>query len=250
MWVLSRHRVIVDRQQVPREDSLCPVRRSGERDVRIRSGRQKDVRFGVLDNLLDIDDADRDRLVRTSLDAGRSLTHSQPVRAHVALPDDAFCTVIFRHVVRAGQRAILTAEALIVQVPHDAGHRILFIRVDRAGTHAARFEAVMAGRRDVLHHRFRRRAANKKSNIAPGLLLIEPVQSVAGGHTGFASRTPIEVHVERVLLPGLRSRRRDERRIVLRLIRQRTALVYRRELLNRGHLLLLIQQPVEEGLGV
>ena len=70
--------------------------------------------------------------------------------------------VVLRHVVRAGQRAVLAAEALIVEVLDDAGDRILLVGVHRAAVHARRIEAVMAGRRDGLLHR-RLRACRRAS---------------------------------------------------------------------------------------
>ena len=44
----------------------------------------------VLNALLDINDANCNRLVRACLDAGRSLAICQSVGAHVALSDDPF----------------------------------------------------------------------------------------------------------------------------------------------------------------
>ena len=156
-----------------------------------------------LDDLRSIDDADADRLVRAGLDAGRRLARREPVAAHVALADDALARVKLRHVVRAGERAVLAAEALVVEVLDDPGDRVLLVGVDRAGVQAGRVEAVVAGRRDVLDDTAACAvAADEQADVAPDLVLVQPVQRVAGRHARLAARAAVEVDLEGVLLAG------------------------------------------------
>ena len=91
--------------------------------------------------------------MRAGLDARRGLAGREPVAAHVALADDALARVKLGDVVRAGERAVLAAEALVVEVLDDPGDRVLLVGVDRAGVQAGRVEAVMARRGHVLQHR-------------------------------------------------------------------------------------------------
>ena len=58
-------------------------------------------------------------------------------------------------VVRTGERAVLAAEALVVEMLDDPGDRVFLVGVDRAGVQAGRVEAVVARRRHVLEHRQR-----------------------------------------------------------------------------------------------
>ena len=87
-----------------------------------------------------------------------------------------------------------------------------------------------------------------RPDVAPGLLLIETVQGVAGSHARLAARAGIEIHVEGVLLAGGRRRRRHQRRVAPG--QRRTAsvrgVVRLREARHGGNLL-LFQIPVDEG---
>ena len=121
------------------------------RQLWVRGSRQELAGFGVIQNLGHIDDADRDRLMRTSLDTCGGFTHSQPVRAHIALANDALRRVILRHVIRASQCAVLTTKTLIVEMLHDARDDVLFIRIDRASIQASWLDTVMTSSRHMLH---------------------------------------------------------------------------------------------------
>ena len=106
------------------------------------------------------------------------------------------------HVVRAGERAVLAADALVVEVLDDPGDRVLLVGVDRAAVEAGRVEAVVAGRGHVLEHRQRRRPADEQADVAPGLAVVQPVQRVAGRHARLAARAAVEVDLEGELLAG------------------------------------------------
>ena len=93
--------------------------------------------------------------MRAGLDARRRLARREPVAAHVALADDPLARVELGDIVRTGERAILAADALVVEVLDDPGERVLLVGVDRAGVQAGRVEAVVARRRHVLEHRQR-----------------------------------------------------------------------------------------------
>ena len=134
-----------------------------------------------------IDDANRDRLVRTGLHARRRLAHRQPRRAHVALADDALAGVILRHVVRAGQRAVLAAEALIVEMLDDAG--------DGSFSYALTGQAIMqAGSRQWWHAAVtccitgaEREPPIKQADVAPRFVFVEAVERVAGDDARLAA---------------------------------------------------------------
>ncbi len=140
--------------------------------------------------------------MRAGLDASWSLARGQPVAAHVALANDALTRVELGRIVRAGQRAILAAEALVVEVPDNSRERVLFVGVDRAGVEAGRIEAMMARGCHMLEDRQLRPAADNEADVAPGLALVQPVEIVAGRHAGLAAGTPVEIDLERELLPG------------------------------------------------
>jgi hypothetical protein len=68
---------------------------------------------------------------------------------------DPALRVVLRDVVRAGERAVLAADALIVEVLDDAGDRLLLVGADRAADQARRVEAVVARRARSRPHRAR-----------------------------------------------------------------------------------------------
>ena len=62
----------------------------------------------------------------------RCLAGGEPAVAHVAFADDSETFGKFRNVVRALQNAVAAADALIIEMQHDSGDRILFIGENRA----------------------------------------------------------------------------------------------------------------------
>ena len=97
-----------------------------------------------------IDDANTDGFARTGLDAGRGFADREAVIAHVAFADDPERFAVHGHVVRTLERAVLAADALVVQVADDSRLRVLIVGIDRAPCQAARIDAMMAGRCDRL----------------------------------------------------------------------------------------------------
>ena len=215
MRLLRAHRVVVRRHHVAREHPLGPVGGGRQRQGRLRRPGHEQVGLGFLDHLLDVDHANRDGAVRTRLHAGRGFPVGEPVAAHVALADDPLGTAVLRRLVRTGERAVLAAEALVVEVLDDAGDRILLVGLHRTCVHAGGIQAVMAGRRDVLDDRQAPAPAVQQPDVAPRFLLFEAVQGMAGRHARLAARAGVEIHVEGVLLAGGRRRRRHQRRVAL-----------------------------------
>ena len=205
--------MVVRRNHVPRQDPVGPVGGGRQRQGRLRRPRDEQVGLRFLDDLLDVDHANRDGAVRTRLDAGRGFALRQPIAAHVALADDPFGVAVLRRVVRTGQRAVLAPEALVVEMLDDARHRILLIGVDGARVHAGRVEAVVTRGRDMLHHGQALASAVQQPHVAPRFLLLEAVQRMARRDARLAAGAGVQVHVEGVLLAGGRRRRRHERRI-------------------------------------
>src|SRR6185436_16486502 len=104
---------------------------------------QEGVGLAGLDGVHLVDHLDGDGLVGAALHAGGGLAHRQPVAAHVALADDPLLGAVLGGVVRAHQGAVLAADALVVEVADDAGHRILLVALHRAAGHAGGIDAVV-----------------------------------------------------------------------------------------------------------
>src|SRR5438874_1243258 len=83
-----------------------------------------------------------------------------------------------------------------------------------------------------------------QAGVTPALVLVQPVELVTRGDARLAPRTPVEVHLEGVLLAVLRRPQRDQVAIVLRLHRLRAAGVPLGELLDGGQALLLLEVAI------
>ena len=168
------------------------------------------------------------------------------MRAHVALADDAPGPVVFGNVVGTGQNAVLAADALIVEVPHDPGHLVLFIGPHGTDVEARRIETMMARRGDVLQKGFGIAASVQESYVAPRFGFIQTVERIAGGDTGLAPRTGIEVDFERVLLSRLRRRCGEQGRVVACLERPFDRFVPLCKTLDRRQFLLFEQIALDQ----
>ena len=110
------------------------------------------IGLGLVDDDLSGDSANTNRARRTRLDTGWRLIGSQPVLTHIALAHDALGLAVTGHVVGALQDAILTADALVIEMPYDSGNRIFLVGINRASVEAGRLDAMVAGGRHVLQH--------------------------------------------------------------------------------------------------
>ena len=106
----------------------------------------------IADGIL-VDDRDANRGVRTGLNASRGFTSGEAICAQIAFTDDAEARGILRHFVGALEDAILAADALIIEVPDDAGGWIFFVGEHGASIEAGRIDAVMTRGRDGLLER-------------------------------------------------------------------------------------------------
>ena len=133
--------------------------------------------------------------------------------AHIAFANDAALRRILRHFVRAHHHAITAADALVVEMPDNAGRRILVVGEHGTARGAGGFEAMMAGGGDNLlewfdaiaaarlrHERF----AKKRADFAPRFAVIESVEGMACGYARLTAATAIEIHFEGVLLARAR----------------------------------------------
>ena len=209
-------RAVIDRQHVARKRPRRLVGGRWQSEMRIGSGRQERIGFRIFYHLPDIDQPDRDRLMRTTLDAGGGFADRQPVRAHVALADDPQPVAELRHLVRTRQDAILAPETGVGIVPDNPGDRVLLIGIDRAGDLAGRFQAMVTGTRDMLHHRLLGRTPDQQPHFSPCLGFAQRILRMTGGHAGLAARTTVQIHLETKLLPLARWRRRKQHRVVSR----------------------------------
>src|SRR6185436_11929061 len=128
------------------------------------------------------------------------LTGGQARAAHVTFAHDAPRLGILRHIVRAHHHAVLAANALVIEMAHDARDRILVVGEHRAAIKARRVNTMMTRRRDDLLKRCAPIGRGQPADAAPGFLLIEPVERMACGYASLAAAALVEVHLERVLL--------------------------------------------------
>jgi hypothetical protein len=140
----------------------------------------------------------------------------------------------------------MAADALIVEVPHDARARVLFVGVHRAAVHARRLDAVMARGGHRLLHGSAGGAAVQEPHRAPRLVGVETVQAVARRDARLAARAAIEIDAEGVLLPSAGLLGRQQAPVVPGLGGQLGALVQLSKSLDRRQRLLLAQIFVDE----
>ena len=151
-------------------------------------------------NILVPDHRNADGFIRAGLDAGGSFADREALAAHVALADDAARFRIFRHIVGAFENAVLTADALVIEVAHNAGDRIFLVCQNRAPIEAPRVNTMMTSRRDCLLEGSSPIVAHKLTDIAPGFAVIEAVERVTRCDARFAAAAFIEIHLESELL--------------------------------------------------
>ncbi len=147
---------------------------------------------------------------RAGLRAGGGLAGAEALVAHVAFADDAESRAVFRHVVGALQHAILAADALVIEMTHDAGDRILFVSEHRTAVEAAGIGAMVAGGGDGLLIGCGGGTAVHEADIAPGFVVLKTVEGVAGDHAGLAAAAGVQVDLKGVLLARSGPGERDE----------------------------------------
>ena len=167
-----------------------------------RTGQEAISFLPLVGDLLFVDERNGDRFVRTCLHTRRRFPDSKSARAHVAFSNDASFLGIFRHVVRTFPSAILATDTLVIEVANDAGHRVFVVRVDRTTVHTGRIHAVMTGCGDRLLHWRKDCSTKKHANIAPGLVIVETVETVAGGHARLATGASIQSTAKAYCSPG------------------------------------------------
>src|SRR5204862_1940859 len=151
--------------------------RCGQGVLRSGSAWQKFRATRCRRDLLAIDQRDANGFLWTRLGARRSFAHSEAIGAQIAFPDDAAARRIFGDVVRTFHDAILAADALVIEMSHDAGERILVVRQHRTTVQAARISAMMACRGHGLLKRLPPVAAEQESDVAPRFAVVQSVQT-------------------------------------------------------------------------
>src|SRR5205085_1763043 len=124
--------------------------------------------------------------------------------AHVAFTDHSALRVELRHAIRAIPHTVLTSDACIGGMQHNAGHRILRISIDRAAEQAIGAEAVIASHREIGAMGIRVRAAFEFTESAPLDLGRVSVLLVARDLTGAAADTLRHVEVKSILFARLK----------------------------------------------
>lgn len=108
---------------------------------------------------------------------------------------------------------------------HNAGHRVFVVRINRTTIHTCRIQAVMTRRGDCLLHRLKDGSTKKDTDIAPGLVVVEPVQMMAGSNTRLTTCAGVKIDCERILLARRRQREWNQVAVILRLCWDRVVLV-------------------------
>jgi hypothetical protein len=159
--------------------------------------------------------------------------------------------------VRAGHDAVAASDALVVEVTHNAGDRLLVVGQHRAAEQARGLDAVVAGRGHRPLHGQRDRArtgsrgsrqdglAHQQPHLTPALAGFQSIERMAGGDASLAAGTAVEIHLESVLLARPRRGERDEMS-VLTLERGARGIVPRGEGLHSAEMLLLADQRIDQ----
>jgi hypothetical protein len=135
-------------------------------------------------------------------------------------------------------------------VAYDAGARVFLISKDGAAFEAGGLNAMMTGGRDRLLEGVLFRASVEEPDTAPGFVFVEAVQLVAGGDTGFAARTSVQVNRKGILLAPAGKSAREQFAVESGMGRERVALVVQGEPFDRSEPMLFLQQLVDERVGV
>ena len=125
------------------------------------------------------------------MNASRCFSDGQPVGTHVALANDTLGRTVNGNIVRTHEHAVLTTDALIVQMRDDSRDWVLFISIDGASMHASRLKTVVTRRRHVLNDRLRFGSANQQADVSPKLTILEPVQIVARRDARFTTAASV-----------------------------------------------------------
>ena len=147
--------VVIVRQQIARHHAVGFVtcRRKSHRDI--GGAGHELLGLAIVDDLRTLHLTYFDRLVRTGLNTSGRFSDGQPVGAHVALANDTLGGTVDGNIVRTHKHAVLTTNALIIQMLDDSRDGVFFVSIDRASMHASRFETVMTRRCHVLNDRLR-----------------------------------------------------------------------------------------------
>ncbi len=167
--------------------------------------------------LLLIHEGYADGLAGACLHASRRFTLLEAAAAHVTFADDAPFRGILRHFIRAFHYAVLAPDALVIEVAHNARDGIFIVSKHGTAAEATRIHTMMTGGGDGRLKRCAPIIAVKQADIAPGFVVIEAVERVAGGDAGFAAGAFVQIDFKAILLAGRRSGKWDEVAVKLRL---------------------------------
>ena len=138
----------------------------------------------------------------------------------------------------------MTADALVIEVAHNAGDRVFLVCQNRAAVEASRVNTMMTCRCDCLLEGSPPIVAHKLTDIAPSFAVIEAVERVTRGDARFAAAAFIEIHLESELLA--RCGRGERNQVAVARRGNLMTVVSARELLDRGKLTLFSKQVVNQ----
>src|SRR5204863_562152 len=100
--------------------------------------------------------------------------------------------------------------ALVIEMLHDAGDRILLVGTPGAAVEAAGIDAMVTRRRDRLLERPAPIVAHQRAGFAPGLAVVQPIERMTRSDAGLATAALVEIDLEGVLLAGCGRRGGDQ----------------------------------------
>ena len=144
------------------------------------------------------------RTFRTSVYASRCGTGSKPPMAHIALAHNAPVFIKLRHAVRTIPRAILTADAGIGAVQHNACGFIFRVSFHRTADHTSRLQAMVTAHRHVKALRLGVYSTFNFTHTPPVDMCRISVLFITGNHTTLAPDAGADIEVKAVLFPCIR----------------------------------------------
>jgi hypothetical protein len=179
------------------------------------------------------------------LHASGRFAGDQTIAAHVAFAYDAARARVLWNFVRALQDAVLTPDALIVEVPDDSGNGILLVCEYWAAVQTTGINAMVAGGSYNLLKRIPPMVTDQQTGFAPGFAVVQAIERMTRRDTRFAAAAFIEIHFKCELLPGRRHRKGNQMTIS-RLPPKFAATVRLREPVDRSHSSLLGEQILDQ----
>jgi hypothetical protein len=189
------------------------------------------------------------------LNTGGRFADREAVMAHVALAHNPPLGRKLWNFVGTLHHAIAATDALVAEMADNAGNGVFVVSQNRATFQTGRFNAMMTRgghgllkRDDAVASRSLplQPLTKQRADFAPGFVVIQSVQGMAGADARFAAGTFVEVHFKGVLFAGPGCAERDEVAVMCLQQRRLVALVNLAELFDGGECPLFGQQRINQ----